>query len=43
MNNYCVVSIMFDKFGKLDFKDSPIDKGKDTFEFLFANRIVQGA
>ena len=42
MNNYCVVSIMFDKFDKLNFKDSPIDKGKEIFEFLFANRIVQG-
>ena len=33
-------SIIFDKFGKLEYKDAPIDKGKETFEFLFNNKIV---
>jgi hypothetical protein len=42
INKYCTVSIVFDKFGMLGYKDSPIDKGKETFEFLFKNRIVQG-
>ena len=40
MNNYCNVSIMFDKFELLDYKDSPIDKGKEVFEYLFQNRIT---
>lgn len=38
---YFTVSIMFDKFKKLNYKDSPIDQGKDTFEFLFQNRITR--
>lgn len=33
------VSFVFDKFGKLDYKNSPIDKDKDTFQFLINNRI----
>lgn len=37
--NYVTVSIIFDKFEKLNYKDSPIDQGKETFEFLFKNRI----
>lgn len=42
INKYCTVSIMFDKFNLLEYKDSPIDQGKETFEYLFTNRIVQG-
>ena len=42
MNNCAVVSIVFDKFNILQFKDSPIDRGKEIFEYLFKNRIVQG-
>jgi len=28
------VKVIYDKWNKLDLKDSPFDKGKDTFEFL---------
>lgn len=41
MAKYFTVSIMFDKFKKLNYKDSPIDQGKETFEFLFQNRITR--
>lgn len=37
-----ILSIVFDKYDKLNYKDAPIDKGKETFEFLFKNRIVLG-
>lgn len=39
MKNYVTVSVLFDKDGKLEYKDAPIDKGKDTFEYLYKNRI----
>lgn len=39
-NNYVSVSFVFDKDGMLGYKDSPIDKGKETFIKLFKNRIV---
>ena len=38
--NYSNVSIVFDKFDMIGYKDSPIDKGKETFEFLLNNRIL---
>lgn len=34
------ISFLFDKEHLLDYKDSPIDKGKDIFLYLFKNRIV---
>lgn len=40
-NDY-TVSIVFDKDGLLDYKNSPIDKGRQIFEMLFQNRIVEG-
>lgn len=40
-NSY-TVSIMFDKFNLLKYKDAPIDNGKEIFEFLYKNRIVLG-
>ena len=33
------ISFMFDKWNFLDYKDSPIDKGKDIFLELFKRRI----
>lgn len=33
------ISFMFDLDNKLNYKDSPIDQGKDTFMYLFQNRI----
>lgn len=33
------ISFMFDKWNLLEYKDSPIDKGKDTFLELFKRRI----
>ena len=38
--NYSNVSIVFDKFDMIGYKDSPIDRGKETFEFLLNNRIL---
>jgi len=38
--NYSV-SIIFDKEELLDYKDSPIDKGKEIFEKLFEQRLFQ--
>lgn len=37
-----ISSIVFDKFNLIDYKDSPIDKGKEVFEHLFQNRVIQG-
>ena len=31
---------MFDKWDLLDYKDSPIDKGKETFLELFKRRVA---
>lgn len=30
---------IFDTFGKLNYKDSPADRGKETFEFLLKHKI----
>ena len=37
--NYCNFSFIFDQQNLLQDKDSPIDKGKDTFEKLLSKRI----
>ena len=37
--NYCNFSFIFDRFGLLNDKDSPIDKGKEIFETLIEQRI----
>ena len=34
------VSFLFDKWEMLGYKDSPIDKGKETFLELFKRRIT---
>lgn len=39
-HNYCLISFLFDKWGMLDYKDSPIDKGKDIFLELYKRRIT---
>lgn len=36
---YADITFLFDKWNLLDYKDSPIDKGKDTFLKLFEKRI----
>ena len=36
---YVTISFLFDMKHKLQYKDSPIDKGIDTFLYLFKNRI----
>ena len=38
--SYVQISYLFDKQNLLDYKDSPIDKGKDTFLELFKERII---
>lgn len=38
--SYVQISFMFDLNNKLEYKDSPIDKGKDIFLQLFNERIV---
>lgn len=38
--NYVTISFLFDKGNLLGYKDSPIDKGKDTFLKLFENRVM---
>ena len=37
--NYVNISFVFDKWKITDYKDSPIDKGPDTFLYLLNNRI----
>lgn len=37
--NYVSVSFIFDKYNLLDYKDSPMDKGKDVFLNLFNKRV----
>ena len=37
---YVQISYLFDKWDLLDYKDSPIDKGKDVFLELFKRRII---
>lgn len=39
-SNYVKISYIFDKEKILDYKESPVDKGKDTFIELFKNRIA---
>ena len=39
-SNYVKISYIFDKEKILDYKESPVDKGKDTFIELFKNRIT---
>lgn len=39
-NKYYNLSFIFDKENLLDYKDSPIDKGKDIFEKLLNKRII---
>ena len=34
------VSFLFDKYGLLDYKSSPLDHGADAFMYLFRNRII---
>jgi hypothetical protein len=34
-----LVSFIFDKFNKLGYKESPIDRGVETFEFLYKKRF----
>lgn len=38
-SKYVKISFLFDKENLLDYKDSPIDKGKNIFLNLFENRI----
>ena len=33
------ITFLFDKWNLLEYKDSPIDKGKDIFQELFKRRI----
>lgn len=37
--NFCRVSVIWDTNGLIGYKDSPLDKGKETFEILMRNRI----
>ena len=36
---YATISFMFDKYGLLGYKDSPIDCGPEVFQELYKNRI----
>ena len=38
--SFFTVSVIWDTENKLELKDSPIDKGRETFEYLFENRII---
>lgn len=40
---YFKVYLCWDKWGLLDIKDSPIDKGKEVFEYLLKNKIEIGS
>lgn len=37
--NYCNLSFIYDRENLLEAKDSPIDKGKDIFEYLLNKRV----
>ena len=37
--NYCNFSFIFDDKNLLDYKDAPIDKGKENFIKLFNSRV----
>ena len=39
-SSYCQFSFLFDKWNLLQYKDSPIDEGKDIFLELFKRRII---
>ena len=39
MIDFCNVSVIYDSEYELDYKDSPIDKGKEIFIKLFQKRI----
>ena len=39
MIDFCNVSVIYDSEHELDYKDSPIDKGKEIFIKLFQKRI----
>lgn len=39
-NKFIPISFIFDKSNKLDYKDSPIDKGVDTFLQLYRERVI---
>jgi hypothetical protein len=39
VQNFCNVSMIIDYSFKLDYKDSPIDKGKEVFEDLMSKKI----
>lgn len=39
-NNYVTVSVMHDRRNLLDYKDAPVDKGREVFETLFKERII---
>ena len=39
-SSYVTVSFVFDKWNYLGYKDSPLDRGKDTFIKLFQERII---
>ena len=42
-SGFVKISFMFDTKGDLlDYKDSPIDKGRDVFYYLYENRITLG-
>lgn len=40
-SNYCIFSVIYcEDDTTLDYKDSPIDKGKEVFNELYSNRVV---
>lgn len=39
LDPYCSVTVIWDTNGKLDEKDSPTDKGFDTWKYLWDNRL----
>lgn len=39
-SNKVMISFMFDKYNLLGYKESPIDRGLDTFNFLFSRRFT---
>ena len=39
LDPYCSVTVIWDTDGKLDEKDSPTDKGFDTWKYLWDNRL----
>lgn len=36
---YCKVSVLYDGTNLLGYKDSPTDKGKDVYEYLYEHRV----